>query len=124
MDRDSDLEHMRHWLGDCMVGGMNARRTEPSRSLPGPLSDDEREDLAGAVSDWPTTRRFARSAHATDAAFPNDAAYADPFERFTRASFVDQDAQVQVQALSQKWAQRCIYAIAIGVVVALLGGWL
>ena len=87
-----------------------------------PLSDDEREQMAGAVSDWPTTRRFARSAHGIDAAWTDEPEYADPFERFTRASFVDQDAQVQ--ALSQKWAQRCIYAIAIGVVVALLGGWL
>ena len=33
VDRHSDHQHMRHWMGDCMVDDMNARRTEPSRSL-------------------------------------------------------------------------------------------
>ena len=87
---------------------------------PEPIGDDEREELAGANSDWPTTRRFARSAHGVDAAWPNDADYADPFERFTAASFAEQDRDVQ--ELSWKWSVRCIYTIAVGVFIALLWG--
>lgn len=43
-----------------------------------PLSDDEREELIEAT-DWPTTRRYARTLHGIDAAFPRDPGYADPF---------------------------------------------
>lgn len=91
-------------------------------ACPEPLSDDEREELTGANSDWPTTRRFARSAHGVDAAWPNDADYADPFERFTRASFIEQDRQLET--LSHTWADRCIYLICAAVLVALFAGWL
>lgn len=89
---------------------------------PEPLSDDEREELIGANSDWPTTRRFARSAHGVDAAWPNDADYADPFERFTRASFIERDRQLKT--LSNKWADRCVYLIGASVLIALFAGWL
>ena len=87
---------------------------------PEPIDDDEREELAGANADWPTTRRFARSAHGSDAAFPASPEYADPFERFTTVSFAEQDRDVQ--ELSWKWSVRCIYTIAVGVVIALLWG--
>ena len=89
---------------------------------PEPLSDDEREELIGANSDWPTTRRFARSAHGVDAAWPNDADYADPFERFTRASFIEQDRQLET--LSHTWADRCVYLIGAATLLGLYLGWL
>lgn len=87
---------------------------------PEPIDDDEREELAGANADWPTTRRFARSAHGSDAAFPASPEYADPIERFTRTSFIEQDRQVET--LSHTWADRCVYLIGALVLIAFLMG--
>lgn len=77
---------------------------------PAPLSDDEHEQLADGVFGWPTTRRFPRTLHAADSAFPRSPEYADPFERF-HATFSEQDRQVDT--LSQKWLERFGFLIGI-----------
>ncbi len=53
--------------------------TEAANTTPlvgDPWSDAERDDLA----DWPTTRRFSRSEHGPDAAFPADPKYGQAIE--------------------------------------------
>jgi hypothetical protein len=70
---------------------------------------------------WPTTRRFSRTLHGVDSAWPNDPKYADPFERWEAAQ-IEQHAEAV--ALSWKWASRCVAVIAAGVAVALWRGWI
>ena len=82
---------------------------------PEPIDDDEREELADATG-WPTTRRFARSVHGSDAAFPASPEYADPVQRFDRA----------LTWFDARWPLWFAIAACIGLVLALLkkAGWL
>lgn len=84
-------------------------------TIPEPISDDEREELADATG-WPTTRRFARSVHGSDAAFPASPEYADPVQRFDRA----------LTWFDARWPLWFAIAACIGLVLALLkkAGWL
>lgn len=73
-----------------------------------------------ADSGWPTTRKFARSMHSIDSAFPNSPEYADPFARFEHHLSQDKPAESK----SWKWAVRCVYLIAVFVGIGLYRGWL
>lgn len=67
-------------------------------------------------ADCPTTRRFPRSAHGVDAAWPNDPSYANPIDGFDTASFYD-DGDDQRRSVLGTLA----YAIALVVAMAGIG---
>jgi hypothetical protein len=88
---------------------------------PEPLSDDEREELARQDGEWPTTRRYARTLHGVDSAFPRDPEYAEAFDRSCRASFIEQDREVRAmsETLRSVLAHLALFALLIGVGVLL-----
>lgn len=58
----------------------------------------------------PTTRRYARSMHGVDAAFPQDAAYADALDRPERGD--PSAVRIVVVALAVFWAAvGCVYLV-------------
>jgi hypothetical protein len=101
-------------LADAIARHQRFHGTEADSEHPMRHPKLTEQDL-DVANDWPTTRRFPRSLHSVDSAFPNDVAYADPFERF-QESVVEQDAMVS--DLSWKWANRCIALIGICLLVA------
>ena len=77
---------------------MNSTTQGPYYFL-GAEADNDQPLVADAT---PTTRRFARSMHGVDAAFPNDAAYADAIDR---PELSDPSAvRIVVVALAVFWA--------------------
>lgn len=90
---------------------------------PAPETDDDRDER----SDWPTTRRYARTLHGADSAFPRDPEYASAFDRFSD-SFIEQDRERET--LFRKWrpllsslALLALFALfaGIGVLLAIRG---
>ncbi len=95
-------------------GGTEADSTAPiAESVPWPYEPEG----------WPTTKRYARTMHGVDSAWPTSAEYADPFERFEQVELKQHE---QAVALSWKWGTRALYLVALGVAVwfAHLKGWL
>lgn len=90
--------------------GHTEGHTEP-QSMPGALDEGRLDSTEGAaVID--TTRRFSRTMHGVDAAFPMDAEYAQTLTRPNR--------------LERDWSlvNRFTAAVGIGLVVVLLARWL
>ena len=67
-------------------------------------------------ADCPTTRRFPRSAHGVDAAWPHDPSYANPIDGFDTASFYDDGEEPRRSVLGA-----LAYAIALVVAMAGIG---
>jgi hypothetical protein len=66
--------------------------------------------ITDITDDCPTTRRYARTLHGVDSAFPRDPEYADPIVRFERA----------LTWTESRW---WLLFIAAGVIGALLAWW-
>ncbi|HSC06784.1 MAG TPA: hypothetical protein VLD59_08155 [Steroidobacteraceae bacterium] len=77
-----------------------------------PLSDDEREELVESTG-WPTTRRYARTLHGTNAAFQRDPQYAHAFKSFDKA----------LHWIDMRWPVWFALAALFGLAAAALGIW-